>query len=261
MVIGGITKAQSLAPVPQLTERVVDAANVLTPEEKESLKSTLKKLEVEKGSQVAILLVKTTAPEPIEAFSLRVAEQWKLGREKINDGAILVLAMNDRTMRLEVGYGLEGALNDATSKRILDDIMRPYLQRSEYFEGLRAAIEAISRVVSGEPLPVPHRPSTDDPQSAIIVLVIVGVFLSVLFSGFTTRAQSGLLASLVVLIAGSIFAAFMSGVVASFFVYFLTVIDRGRGFSIGRGGGSFGGGDIFTGGGGSFGGGGASSRW
>ena len=104
--------------VPLLTGHVIDQTGTLTAEQKAALEQTLAAFEARKGSQLAVLMIASSAPEEIEQYALRVAEQWKLGRKKVDDGAILVVAKNDRAMRIEVGYGLEGALNDLTSKRI-----------------------------------------------------------------------------------------------------------------------------------------------
>src|ERR1017187_5170898 len=117
--------AGAQVPVPPLTGRVTDQTATLSAEQKAVLEQTLQAFEARKGSQLAILLVPTTAPETIEQYSLRVAEQWKLGRKKVDDGAILVIATTDRALHIEVGSGLEGALNDATSKRIISEIIAP----------------------------------------------------------------------------------------------------------------------------------------
>src|SRR5689334_15167856 len=113
-----VLPATAQQPVPPLTGHVVDQATLLDGQQKERLEQKLATFEARKGSQLAVLIVRSTAPEPIEQFALRVAEQWKLGRKKVDDGAILVVAKDDRALRIEVGYGLEGALNDATAKRI-----------------------------------------------------------------------------------------------------------------------------------------------
>jgi uncharacterized protein len=131
-------------------------------------------LSKKKGSQIAVLIIASTAPETIEQYSLRVAEQWKLGRKKIDDGAILVIAKNDRTLRIEVGYGLEGALNDATSKRIISETIIPQFKQDNYFGGISAGINQMIQVVNGEPLPaVKQRKATNDDG--------IGQYLPVLF--------------------------------------------------------------------------------
>jgi uncharacterized protein len=125
LALSWVLIAGAQVPVPPLTGRVTDQTATLTAEQKTALEQTLQAFEARKGSQLAVLLVATTAPETIEQYALRVAEQWKLGRKKIDDGAVLVVAKADRALRIEVGYGLEGALNDATSKRIISEIITP----------------------------------------------------------------------------------------------------------------------------------------
>src|ERR1700681_3399051 len=141
--------------VPPLSGRVVDQTGTLSAGDISSLTQTLKDLETRKGSQVAVLIVPTTAPETIEQYSIRVAEAWKIGRKKIDDGALLVIAKNDRKLRIEVGYGLEGALTDVTSKRIIDEIITPRFRNSDFSGGISAGADRIMRIVEGEKLPAP----------------------------------------------------------------------------------------------------------
>ncbi|MBN9000869.1 MAG: TPM domain-containing protein, partial [Rhizobiales bacterium] len=124
--------------VPPLTGRVVDQTGTLTSEQVAALDGTLQAFEQRKGSQIAVLIVPTTEPETIEQFSIRVAEAWKIGRKKIDDGAILVVAKDDRRLRIEVGYGLEGALTDVTSKRIIDEIITPKFRQRDFAGGISA---------------------------------------------------------------------------------------------------------------------------
>src|SRR5450432_4809759 len=141
--------------VPPLVGRVVDQTATLSGSDVASLDQTLKDFEARKGSQVAVLIVPTTEPETIEQYSLRVAEAWKIGRKKVDDGALLVVAKNDRKLRIEVGYGLEGALNDVTSKRIIDEFITPKFRSGDFAGGISAGIERIIAVIDGEPLPAP----------------------------------------------------------------------------------------------------------
>ena len=144
--------------VPPLVGRVVDQTGTLSSDEIASLNQTLRNFEARKGSQVAVLIVPTTAPETIEQYSLRVAETWKIGRKKIDDGALLVVAKDDRRLRIEVGYGLEGALTDVTSKRIIDEIITPRFRSGDFAAGISAGVDRIIRVVDGEKLPAPEPP-------------------------------------------------------------------------------------------------------
>jgi uncharacterized protein len=125
LLLGWVAPALALVAVPPLTGRVVDQTGTLSSGDIASLTQTLRDLETRKGSQIAILIVPTTDGEAIAPFALRVAEAWKIGRKKIDDGALLVIAKNDRHLRIEVGYGLEGALNDVTTKRIIDEVITP----------------------------------------------------------------------------------------------------------------------------------------
>jgi len=145
--------------VPPLTGRVVDKTATLSSSDVASLDQTLKDFEARKGSQLAVLIVPTTQPETIEQYSLRVAEAWKIGRRKIDDGAILVVAKDDRKLRIEVGYGLEGALTDVTSKRIIDEIITPSFRSGNFAAGISAGVDRIIRVVDGEKLPAPEPPT------------------------------------------------------------------------------------------------------
>ena len=125
--------AEAQVAVPPLTGHVIDETGTLSKEQAASLEQSLTAFEARKGSQLAVLVVPSSAPEEIEPFALRVAEKWKLGRKKVDDGAILVVAKNDRAVRIEVGYGLEGALNDATSKRIISETILPRFKQQDFY--------------------------------------------------------------------------------------------------------------------------------
>ena len=131
LLCGAAAPAQQLVPVPPLTSPVTDATGTLTPDQVAALDAKLRAFEQAKGSQVAVLVVRTTQPEEIEQYAIRVAEAWKLGRRNVDDGAILIVALDDRKLRIEVGYGLEGALPDATANRIIDQDIVPLLRRGE----------------------------------------------------------------------------------------------------------------------------------
>jgi uncharacterized protein len=148
--------ARADVAVPPLTGRVVDQTGTLTSSEIAQLTQTLKNLELRKGSQVAVLIVPTTQPETIEQFSIRVAEAWKIGRRKIDDGALLVVAKNDRKLRIEVGYGIEGALTDVTARRIIDEVITPRLRTGDFGGGITAGVNRMIAVIDGEPLPAPQ---------------------------------------------------------------------------------------------------------
>ena len=265
-------------PVPPLSGHVIDQTGTLTTEQKATLEQSLTAFEARKGSQLAVLMVATTAPEAIEQYALRVAEQWKLGRKKIDDGVILVVAKADRTVRIEVGYGLEGALNDATSKRIISEAILPLFKQQDFHAGIAAGVGQIIRVVDGEPLPLSGaRPGA----AGIGGLGSLGQFVPIFFvlavvGGGVLRAALGkvpgalvtgsAVAVLAWFVAGAVSIALVAGVIALAFTLLGGGLGRhGMGGFYGGGGrgggrGGFGGGG-FGGGGGGFGGGGASGRW
>jgi uncharacterized protein len=266
--------------VPPLSGRVVDQTGTLASGDVASLTQTLKDFETRKGSQIAVLIVPTTAPETIEQYSIRVAEAWKIGRKKVDDGAILVVAKDDRKLRIEVGYGLEGALTDVTSKRIIDEVITPKFRSGDFAGGISAGVARILGVVDGEPLPAPVQ-QRDDSGSALYQLinpfnpfVIIGVLVlgallrSILGRLVGSVATGGLIGLVAWFIVGSLVVSLIAGAIASVFTLFSDSIasgggGRGGGF-VGGGsswGGSSGGGGGFSGGGGSFGGGGASGSW
>jgi uncharacterized protein len=257
--------------VPPLSGRVVDQTGTLSSGDVASLTQTLKNLEARKGSQVAVLIVPTTAPETIEQFSIRVAEAWKIGRKKIDDGALLVVAKNDRKLRIEVGYGLEGALNDATAKRIIDEVITPRFRNGDFAGGISAGVGRIIGVIDGEPLPAPAPPQSSSSSSnfdpfnpfVLFAIFVVGAILRTtlgrLIGSVTTGGVVGALAWFV---AGSLAASVILGVIAFIFTMFGDSVASSGGGS-GNWSGSSGSSDSggFSGGGGSFGGGGASGSW
>ena len=266
----GSLVAGAQVPVPPLTGHVTDQTGTLTAVQKASLEQTLTAFEARKGSQLAVLMIASSAPEEIEPYALRVAEQWKLGRKKVDDGAILVVAKDDRTLRIEVGYGLEGALNDATTKRIVSEIILPRFKQQDFYGGITAGVEQMIRVVDGEPLPKPSDKtalSTGDigqyyPLLFILAIALGGVLRATLGKVPGALLTGGAVAVVAWFFAGAVSLALLAGALA----LFVTLLGGGMG---GRGlGGYYGGmgrggmgGGGFSGGGGGFGGGGASGRW
>src|SRR5215212_7951371 len=143
--------------VPPLREPVTDLTGTLTSQQVAALEQQLRAFEAKKGSQIAVLLVPTTQPETIEQYSIRVAEAWKLGRRGVNDGALLLVAKDDRAVRIEVGYGLEGPLPDVLADRIVEQVIVPRFRRGDYFGGLTEGVTRMVALVEGEPLPEPAR--------------------------------------------------------------------------------------------------------
>jgi uncharacterized protein len=281
--------------VPPFTAEVVDQTATLSSGDIAALTQTLRDLQRRKGSQIAVLIVPTTQPETIEQYSIRVAEAWKVGRKKIDDGALMVIAKNDRHLRIEVGYGLEGALTDVTTKRIIDEVMTPKFKAGDFAGGVTAGVDRIIRVIDGEPLPAPEPPhwqspgllSGIDPLNPFILfgLFIFGSVLRTVFGRLIgSLATGGIVGLGAWLVAGSIAASIIAGAVAFLFLMFAGSMasanqyaGRGRYGGGGWSGGGWSGGSssgsdwsssgssdsggFSGGGGGSFGGGGASGSW
>lgn len=263
--------------VPPLTARVIDQTGILGPVASE-LESTLQALEAEKGSQVAVLVVRTTKPETIEQYSIRVVDQWKLGRKGIDDGALLLLALEDRAVRIEVGRGLEGDIPDAIAKRIISEQILPHFRGGDLPAGIRAGVAAVVARIQGMELPPPA-----EEKGGVGDSLIVSFFLAFVLGVFTSASFGNILGALVSFAVGSVAAAVTSslivaipfGLVCAALVFFLkpTFAQGGSGhygsaqgrtgrdsFGTGSTRGGFSGGG-FSGGGGGFGGGGASGRW
>ena len=277
----GLSRAFALVPVPELTSRVVDLTGTLSETQRQELDDLLRVYEEKKGTQVAVLMVPSTSPEAIEQYALRVVEKWKLGRKKVDDGALLLVAKDDRALRIEVGYGLEGALTDADSKRIISEIITPRFRAGDFYGGIQAGVEAILKRLEGEALPPPPAARQRDSRRGggignlmpivLIAFFLVGSFLRKIFGRVLGGvATGGVISFLSWLLLGSLFLGLFLGVLA----FILTLAGAGSG--MGRGGrgwggpmgGGFGGGGFrgggfggFSGGGGGFGGGGASGRW
>jgi uncharacterized protein len=260
--------ADGLVAVPALDARVTDLTGTLGAEQRQRLEERLAAYERTKGSQIAVLMLSTTQPESIEQFGIRVADAWKIGRKGIDDGVIVVVAKDDRRLRIEVGYGLEGALNDATANRIISELMVPHFKRGDYFGGLQAGVEAIISVIEGEPLPAPRDGGARRDGAAEgdwLIWIAAAVILASL-----ARSLLGIVGSFGAAGAAGFFAFTALGgwgiaLLAALAVFLLSfvppsfLLHAASGFGRGRGGGRGSGG--FGGRGGGFGGGGASGRW
>ncbi|MBL8199436.1 MAG: TPM domain-containing protein [Chromatiales bacterium] len=270
----GTLPAQPLVPIPPLTGRVVDQTGTLSAAEQAALDSRLADLEARKGSQIAVLLVPTTRPEAIEQFSLRVVDSWKLGRKDVDDGVLLLWARDDREVRIEVGYRLEGVIPDATANRVIDEYILPRFRQEDYAGGVFAGVDRLIALVDGEPLPEPQGQGGGDPLENVfpvifILSLILGGVLRRVLGQFPGAVGTGLVAALVTwFLAGILGLTLFMGVVG--FLIGLGAGGGGGGWSShsrgGRYGGGFGGGfgsggGGFRGGGGRFGGGGASGRY
>ncbi len=271
--LGWSALATAQVPVPPLTGHVTDQTGTLTADQTATLEQTLTAFETRKGSQLAVLMVATTKPEEVEQFAIRVAEKWKLGRKKVDDGVILVVAKNDRAVLIEVGYGLEGALTDLTSKRIISETILPRFKAQDFYGGIAAGVGQMISVVDGEPLPqpsnAPTRSSGDVQQFApvlfILALAVGGVLRAALGKVPGSLVTGGVVAVIAWFVVGAVSMALVAGVVALFVTLFgAGMVGRGMGGLggyYGGGGRGGGGGGGFSGGGGGFGGGGASGRW
>jgi uncharacterized protein len=270
--LGWSTLAAAQAPVPPLAGHVTDLTGTLNDEQKAALEQTLTAFEARKGSQLAVLMVASTAPEEVEQFALRVAEKWKLGRKKVDDGAILVVAKDDRAVRIEVGYGLEGALTDLTSKRIISETILPRFKARDFYGGITAGVGQMISVVDGEPLPEPSNTPARSigsvqqygPMLLILALAVGGALRAALGKIPGSLVTGGVVAVIAWFVVGAVSMALGAGVIA----LFVTLLGGGMGArALGGlggyygGGGRGGGGGGFSGGGGGFGGGGASGRW
>jgi len=256
--------------VPPLQARVTDLTGTLKPDEKAGLESRLAAFEAEKGSQIAILLVPTTEPETIEQYSIRVVDAWKLGRKGIDDGVLILLAKQDRTVRIEVGRGLEGVIPDAVANRIVEDVMIPFFKQSDFYGGLSEGVDSLFALIRGEPLPAPaggERVPDSDLGGIFGLSILGGIFggrilrflFGPLLGGLIAGAGAGVLVALFGL--PILFSLFVG-----FFVFMAVFGGIGRvgpgGWYVGPGGfGGSSGGGGFRGGGGGFSGGGASGRW
>ena len=270
----GPTLAQDVLPVPALAARVVDQTATLNETQRAALEAKLAAFEAQAGPQIVLLLVPTTAPEDIASYAQRVADTWKIGRRAVGDGVLLVVAKNDRAVRIEVAKALEGAIPDLAARQIIDRAIVPAFRAGDYAAGLDAAVEQLMARIRGEALPAPEprglKPSPGLPLEQLGMFLFVGVMLvggllSAIFgrklgSMVTALAAGGmawwLSASLVLAIGAAFATVLVVGILGVGTVLRLVAMGVGRG-----GGGGGGGGGFSSGGGGDFGGGGASGKW
>jgi uncharacterized protein len=273
--------AAGLQPVPKLTARVTDLTGTLTAEQQTQLEQKLAAFESAKGTQLAVLIVPTTAPEAIEQYSIRVVDEWRLGRKNADDGALLIIAKNDHRVRIEVGRGLEGVLTDAMSNRIISEDLKPAFRQGNFYGGIEAGLDAMMKLIQGEPLPPAEhgwQPGERSHGSGSLPFILLAVLIgSAVLRGIFGRtlgsALTGAGAGLLVLLTGYAVALALLAAVGAFLFTLLGGLTRGSGWSSnprgggfgggwgGLGGGGFGGGGFSGGGGGGFAGGGASGSW
>ena len=271
-------------PVPELRARVTDRTATLDQASTAALEERLKAFEDRTGSQIAVLVISTTEPEEIEQYALRVVEAWQLGREGIDDGALLLVALEDRNVRIEVGYGLEGALTDLVSRRIISESVLPGFRSGDIPGGIELGVDRMIAVAEGEDLPEPQSDWDPGPLTGLsgllpflLILAFIGgsVLRAVLGRFWGSLASGSVVGFVAWLVSGLIGVALLAA-----FITFLAMLlggsrtgggrwsshpragsSSGGGWTSGGwGGGGFSGGG-FSGGGGSFGGGGASGSW
>lgn len=265
----------AMVEVPAFTGHVVDLTQTLSPDEQAGLEAKLASFQATKGSQIAILLVPTTQPEAVEQYAIRVADDWEVGRESIDDGLLVVIAKDDRKMWIEVGYGLQGAVTDLYAKRIINESITPRFKQGDFAGGIEAGINQLLGLIEGEPLPPPSKNKMGASQlnDLLPMLLFGGMISGMVLRGmfgtfFGSAINGGLIGSVVFFIGLSLLGAGVLGVIA--FIFTMMMGNRGlngyggypsRGGGMGGGlGGGMGGG--FGGGmGGGFGGGGASGSW
>lgn len=273
--------AAELTPVPALTAPVTDTAGMMRPEAREQLNQHLLQYSREKGSQIMVLTVPTIEPETPFDYAARVMEAWQPGRKDVSDGVLLLLVRDERKTHLAVGRGLEGAIPDVYAKRILEDVLRPYLRAGQTDEGIAAAVVQVEKLIAGEGLPevVPTSSYDDEGDGGWMLLLILpffaGAFLKAVFGrAFGSLATGGLVFAAALVLGLGVFVGILAGLFGTVMAFVLgsgAFISGGGGRGGGFGGGGFGGGfggsggwssgGGFSGGGGSFGGGGASGGW
>lgn len=265
LLFASLNAYAELVRIPALANRVTDLTQTLSQEQQSALEQKLATFEQEKGSQIAILIVPTTQPEIIEQYSIRLAEAWKIGREKEDDGVLVLVAKDDRKMRIEVGYGLEGAIPDLIAKRVITEIMAPSFKQGDFYGGLSKSVDTLISLIAGEPLPTPVQKSNTASFSDFLPLLLVGGLLlgsilrAIFGDFFGGMLNGGAIAVLAWFFGVTFFIALLLGIVA----FILTLIGPS---GLGQlGGGFYSGGsghnDHWSGGGGDFGGGGASGDW
>lgn len=272
-----LTIAQDYVAIPELNQRVTDLTQSISSQDIDYLEDKLARYEQTKGSQIAVLIIASAKPEEIEQFSIRVAEQWQIGRGKVDDGVLLVVAKKDRQLRIEVGYGLEGAIPDIYAKRIIENIITPEFRHGQFAGGINKGLDAIIGLIDGEELPAVtqanHRSQGSGKKFSLGLIVFGLIALSILKSFIKNKPAKFIVAIVIAILLGLFFANIILGFISLIFSLFVLFGNSGRGggggyygggYYGGSGGGFSGGGGGFggfSGGGGGFGGGGASGGW
>lgn len=280
--------AQSLQPIPPLSARVIDQTATLTDSQRRALEDKLAAFERERGSQVVVLLVRTTAPEDIADYTQRLGDAWKIGRQAVGDGVLLVVAKDDRTLRIATAKAVEGAIPDLIAHRIIDGAITPRFKQGDFHAGLDAGVDQILARLKGEELPLPAAQAAAGQgvnwEELLIFIGFAAPVISRVLRGILGRtlgslAATGIVGGIAWSFTGSIFIALAAALVAGLMGLLMARLPRGGGgggsgsgggWGGGSGGGfssgsssrdSDGGGGFSSGGGGNFGGGGSSGRW
>ncbi len=263
--------AADLAAIPKLTAPVMDTAGMMQPQARDELNRHLLQYSREKGSQIVVLTVPAIAPETTFEYSARVMQDWQLGRSAQSDGVLLLLVRDERKSFLAVGRGLEGAIPDVYARRILDEVMAPYLRAGKTDEGIGAAVGQIEKLIAGESLPPPEQTQSDESVgdqvvNLLVLTVFAGVFLRAVFGRVWGSLITGgaVFGSVWILFGWGMMIAVVAGFISAVVTFILGLgnfVGGGRGGGWGGFGGGSGGSGGFSGGGGSFGGGGASGSW
>lgn len=276
--------AGGVLPVPALTDRVMDQTATLSAAQRQQLEDQLAAFEASHGTQIVILLVPSTGPEDIAAYANRVFNAWKPGRPGIGDGLLLLVAKQDRRIRIEVGRALEGAVPDLAAKRVIDEVLTPSLRQGDFAGGLRQASERLMALVRGEGLPAPAAPTRSATEAdwmnlavlLFIVLPVAGsVLRRILGHKLGTLATGGLVGFVIFSFTASLLIALLGALLAMLLTFIAGTPlgsallasaqqrqHHGGHWGGGLGSGGFGGGGGFSSGGGGDGaGGGASGSW
>jgi uncharacterized protein len=277
LLLAGVLSLPLMAlDVPDLKGRVNDYANMLSPGVTAALEAKLADFEKSDSTQIVVLTIPTLRGELLEEFSMKVAERWKIGQKKLDNGVILLIVKEDRKMRIEVGYGHEGRLTDLRSGRIIDDIIRPPFKAGDYDKGITDGVDAIIGAVRGEYTAIDSPPAStkgDDGWRLYLPAAIAFFFIGIvgkirrILGGIAGAVIAPIVGILVIGMSPILLALIPVGFIAGLIIPTLMTLmflgggRGGSGWSGSGGGGSFGGGGGFSGGGGSFGGGGASGSW
>ncbi|HEY0906884.1 MAG TPA: YgcG family protein [Methylophilus sp.] len=266
--------ADGLVEIPPLQSAVTDLTQTLSVQEQTALNQKLTQFAQQAGSQVAVLILPSTQPEDIAQFGIRLADAWKVGRDKQDDGVIVIVAKQDRKMRIEVGYGLEGAIPDAVARRIIAEQLSPAFRQGQFYAGLDLATNTLIKLIQGEQLPAPTAKDHAEPGGLmhwLPILMFAAIFIGAILRGifgsfFGSALTGGALALLSGLLGATLLVMLLVAVAA--FIFTLAMGGAGGvggapigGFPMGYGGSRGHDQDIFRGGGGDFGGGGASGDW